>query len=166
MSSSPKRVGIEQSPTEGVTPKSTRLMEQVIMSMYVVPNTASWNRLAENNVDPTTLMGSCTSAISRGMPIATWGESSPCRDLTISMNPGGGVCLWLLLTSCCDSTFWVGTGDGLTAQVVAVAFKCPMPWAAINVPLSQALWFLLQLCSQEVGGSMGSDVWEDMILTQ
>ena len=89
MSSSPRRASIEWSPTEGVTPKPTKLIEQVFMLIYMVPETASWNSLAENNVDPTTHMGSCTSANFGGTPIATWGESSPCGDLAISANPGG-----------------------------------------------------------------------------
>ena len=64
-----------------------------------------------------------------------------------------------------DSALWIGTSDGLTAQVVAVGFKCPMPWAPMNVPLAWALQFLLQLHSWEVGGSAGSNVWDDVILT-
>ena len=141
-------------------------MEQVIMSMYVATETTSWNSLAENIVDPTAHMESCTSANSGGTPVTTWGKLSPHRDLVISVKPGGGVHHWLLVSSCCDSTFWVGTGDGLTTQVVVTGFKCPTPWANTNVPLAQALWLLLQLCSQDIWGSTGSNVWEDLILTQ
>ena len=50
----------------------------------------------------------------------------------ISMNPGGGVCSWLLVSSCCDSTFWVGVGDGLTIRAEAVGFDHPAPQAAAN----------------------------------
>ena len=165
MSSSPRRVDIEWSTTEGVTPKPTRLMEQVIMLIYFVPETTSWNSLAEDIVDPTTCMGSCTSANSGGTPVTTWGKSSPCRDLTISANPGGGVCHWLLVSSYRDSIFWVRRGDGLATWVVAMGFKCPMPWATANVLVAWALQLLLWLCSQEVGGSARSNVQEDMILT-
>ena len=136
------------------------------MSIYVAPETACWNSLAENIVHPAICMVSCSLANSWGMPVTTWGKLSPCRNLSISVNPGGGVCHQLLVFSCCDSTFWVGMGDGLTTWLVAVGFKYPMPQATANVPLAQALRLLLQLHSREVGRSMGSDVWEDVILTQ
>ena len=49
---------------------------------------------------------------------------------------------------------------------MAVGFDCPMAQAAINNPLVWALWLLLWLCSQDVGGFTGSDILEDVILTQ
>ena len=47
-----------------------------------------------------------------------------------------------------------------------MGFDHPTLQAATNAPLARALWLLLQLHSQEVGGSMGSNIHEDMILTQ
>ena len=166
ISFSPRRVGIEQSTTKGVNPKPTSLIEQVTMSIYMAPETASWNSLAENIVDHATHIGSCSLANSGGMHITTQGKLSPCRGLVISTNPGGGVFHQLLVSSCCNSAFWVGAGDGLAAWVVVVGFDCLTLQATTNNPLAQALWFLQQLHSQRIAGSTGSDILEHMTLTQ
>ena len=162
----PRRVGTEWSTTEGVNPKSTRLIEQVTILIYVAPQTTSWNSLVENIVDPATCMGSCSSANSRGMPITTQGMLSPHKDPVISGNSGGGVHHWQLVSSCHDSTFWVGVGGGFATWVVSVGFDCLMPQAAVNNPLAWALQLLLWLCSQGIAGSVVSDILEDVILTQ
>ena len=65
----------------------------------------------------------------------------------ISANPGGGDSCQPLPSTCGDSSCWVGTSDGLVAQVMAVCFEYPMPQATVNVPLVQALQFWLWLLS-------------------
>ena len=69
-----------------------------------------------------------------------------------------------MVSSGCNSFFVARETDGLIAWVAAVGFDHPMPWAATNTPLAQALWLLLWLHSQIVGGSAGSDIYDDMIL--
>ena len=61
------------------------------MLIYMAPEAASWNSQAENMVDPTICMESCSLANSRGTPVTTLGGSFPCRDSAISTNPGGGI---------------------------------------------------------------------------
>ena len=69
----------------------TKLIEQVIMSIYMAPDLASWNSWAENIVDPTIHMKSCSSANSGGISQISLGRLSQCRDHVISTNPGGGL---------------------------------------------------------------------------
>ena len=125
----------------------------------------SWSSQAENIMDPTILTGSCSSTNSGWTPMTTWGGLSLHRDLAISANPGG-VYHWLMVSSGCDSIFRARETDGLTTWVVAVDFDHPRPQAATNTTLAWALWFLLQLHSWVVGGSMGSDICEGVILIQ
>ena len=71
-----------------------------------------------------------------------------------------------MVSSGCYSIFGTRETDGLTAQVVAVGFDHPMPWATMNAPLAWTLWLLLWLHSLVVGGSAGSTICKDVILTQ
>ena len=130
MSTSPSSVGIEWSTTEGVTPKLTSLMEQVTMSMSVAHDMESWNSQVENIMDPTILTGSCSSTNTGGTPMNTWGGLSPCRDLVISMNPGG-VCHWLMVSPGCDSIFGVAVTLSLG------------PERLMDLPRRQWLWVLI-----------------------
>ena len=122
-----------------------KLIEQVTMLIYVVPDAASWISWVENMVNPAIHMGSCSLASSGGIQLSTLGGSSPCRDLAISTNPGGGVHHWLVVSSCCGSSFWVRVADGLTAWVVAVGLDHLTLQFAKNDPLEQALQLLLWL---------------------
>ena len=59
---------------------------------------------------------------------------------------------------------WVEVVNELSTGVVAVGFDHPMLLVILNTPLTQAHGFWLWLCSQELVGSTGSDVLEDVIL--
>ena len=141
----------------------TKLIKQGTMSIYMAPDSASWNSWAENMVDPIIHMGSCSSANSGGMPEMSLGRLSPCRDHVISANPGGGVCCQLMVLSSCGYTSWVGAASCLAIWVVAVDLDFPMPWAAENYPLEQALQFLLWLL---LPLRTGYPILDDTILTQ
>ena len=80
--------------------------------------------------------------------------------LVMSTNPGGGIHCQTVVLSSCVCTLWAGAVSELFAGVVVVGFNCPMPLDIMNAPLTQALLFWLQLCSQELVGSTGSDVLE------
>ena len=77
----------------------------------------------------------------------------PIGDWAISANPGGG-------------TFYSWVGDGFTTWGATAGFDLPELWTAMKEPWVWALLFLLWLCSQELAGSSGSDVLEDVIFTQ
>ena len=72
-----------------------------------------------------------------------------CPPIGISQSP------WILVEGIADSScpppvvtaHWVRTGDRLAAWVVAVGFKCPIPWATVNIILAWVLCFLLLLLS-------------------
>ena len=99
--------------------------------------------------------GLCTLVSSGGTSTTTCGGLSPHRNCTISMNPGGG-------------TFHLqgGTGYVLAIWVVVMGFDLPTLQAAMKEPQAQALLFWLQLCSWDVVDFAGSDILEDVILTQ
>ena len=155
---------MEQLTTEGVNPMPTRLIEQVTMLTYVASEAASWNSWAENMVDPAISMGSCSSANSGEMPVTTLGRLFPCRDHAISANPGGGVHQQLMVSSCCGSTFWVGAADGLATWAVDVGFDCnTLPQTILwPKPYGSCCGFV----PKKLQEPMGSNVLEDMILTQ
>ena len=109
----------------------------------------SWSSWAENIMDPTILMGSCSSANSGGTPTTTQGGLSPCRDLMISANHGGclplaaGVFwLWLYLWGWWD--WWTchqGGGCRFWLPYAMGCHKCssgssPMAPAAASFPNS------------------------------
>ena len=84
---------MEQSTAEGVTPKLTMLIVQVTMLIQIAPDMESWNSWAENIMDPTILMGSCSLANSRGTPMITWVGLSPMQGSHDFHGPWG--CLLL-----------------------------------------------------------------------
>ena len=135
VSSSPRRMGIEQSSTKGVTPKPTRLMEQVITSMQAAPDRESQRNQVEDIMDSTIHMVPCSSAGSNGMLVVLQGVS-PCRDHTISANPGGRTSCHPQHSSHGDCACWVGASDRLAAEAVTVGFECPTLWATVNIPLA------------------------------
>ena len=98
-------------------------------------------------MDSAIQIGPCSLASSSGMLVTSWDGLSPHRDHAISTNPSSGADHQLFPSSHCDSAHWVGTGDGLAVWLVAAGFECPTPWGTVNVPLAQALWFLLWLLS-------------------
>ena len=109
-------------------------------------------------------MGSCSSTNS-GKHLQPPKEGFPHTGISQYANPGG-VYHWLMVSSGCDSYVW-GWGDWWTCKPgCGCGFGHPMPWVTANAPLAQALQLLLQLHSLVVGGSVGSDVHEDMILIQ
>ena len=74
------------------------------------------------------------------------------------------------MSNLCDprgGTFhsWGGVEEGLAVWVVVTGFDLPTLWATMKGPHVQALLFLLQLHSQGIAGSTGSNVCEDVILT-
>ena len=84
----------------------------------------------------------------------------------MSKNPGRGIHSWMGVLYSCVSALWVGVASELFTGVVVVGFAHPMPLVILNAPLSQALWFWLQLHFWESVGSTGSDVLRDVIFTQ
>ena len=147
MSSCPRRVGIVQSPTEGVIHKPTRLMQQVITSMQVAPNRESWSNRAEDTMDSTIHMVPCCSAGSSGMLITLRGG-----------HPNAGT-LWspqilvegLVVSSSTPPVVTWPTGLGLVMDLLPgwwlIILNAPCCGGATNVPLAWALQFLLQLLS-------------------
>ena len=99
--------------------------------------------------------GSSLLVSSTGTSTDMHGGLSPCRDLAVTANPGGG-------------TFHLqgGTRDVLAIQVVVMGLDLPTLQAAMKEPWMWALLFWLWLCSLDVVGCAGLDVLEDVIFTQ
>ena len=64
------------------------------------------------------------------------------------------------------STLWGEVVSEPSAGVVAVGFNHPVLLVILNAPLNHAHQFWLQLCLQELVGSAGFGVLEDVIFTQ
>ena len=129
-----------------------------------MPKAISHCSLVENMVYPVIWIGPCLSATYGGTPVTTWDGLSLCKVLAMSANPGG-ICCQMIVLSGCVSAPWVRAATELFAGMVAVGFDHPMPLVIMDAPLTQALQFQLQLCSQELVGSVGSNVLEDVIFT-
>ena len=112
-------------------------------------------------VDPTIWMGPWSLANSGGMPIATLGRLSPCKDHVISANPGGVMVVngWYLPVLAPPPGL-VQLGDlpsGWWLWPSAILY-CRLPK---NNPLVWGLWLLLWLHSP----GEGSSFLEDVIIT-
>ena len=108
----------------------------------------------------------CGAVSSHGTSMVMHGELFPCRDFAISTKPGEGFHCWAMGFSGGVFALWLEMVNELTTGVVVVGFDCPILQATTKEPLAWALWFWLQLHSQEWVGSVGLDVLEDVMLTQ